>query len=233
MRRTFVLSTCLIFIMAFVASPVLADSMVPTLNLELEATNQIIDTITCYGTGYTTASDLITGTTKRYDSSDSEVTSTYGKGDVSSQADNFNFQSNNLTSMDSYLGVSYLYTIFDQPVSKVFVVADYDDSDTPPEDGSIWGITGLSGGTPSTFGSEVTFGDSNWDDTGYQGGWGGNRAVYLMAFELTDPVHGIKIVSDGLEVCSISGAPVPIPGAIWLLGSGVVGLLAFRRRARK
>ena len=27
--------------------------------------------------------------------------------------------------------------------------------------------------------------------------------------------------------------PVPIPGAVWLLGSGLIGLLAIRRRARK
>ena len=27
-------------------------------------------------------------------------------------------------------------------------------------------------------------------------------------------------------------APVPIPGAVWLLGSGLVGLLGFRRKIR-
>jgi hypothetical protein len=29
------------------------------------------------------------------------------------------------------------------------------------------------------------------------------------------------------------GAPVPIPGAVWLLGSGLIGLVAIRRRFRK
>ena len=29
------------------------------------------------------------------------------------------------------------------------------------------------------------------------------------------------------------GSPVPIPGAVWLLGSGLVGLIAIRRKGRK
>jgi len=35
----------------------------------------------------------------------------------------------------------------------------------------------------------------------------------------------------GLDDVDVS--PVPIPGAVWLLGSGVVGLIGLKRRMRK
>jgi hypothetical protein len=31
----------------------------------------------------------------------------------------------------------------------------------------------------------------------------------------------------------ITGNPVPIPGAVWLLGSGLIGLVKFRRKLKK
>jgi|LGVE01.1.fsa_nt_gb hypothetical protein len=36
---------------------------------------------------------------------------------------------------------------------------------------------------------------------------------------------------DGVQAIN-SGAPVPIPGAVWLLGSGLIGLVGFRRKFR-
>jgi len=39
---------------------------------------------------------------------------------------------------------------------------------------------------------------------------------------------------DGMSVHVIlSGSRIPIPGAIWLLGSGLIGLVGFRRKFRK
>ena len=34
----------------------------------------------------------------------------------------------------------------------------------------------------------------------------------------------------GLSEVQFNGSPVPIPGAVWLLGSGLMGLIAVRRR---
>jgi hypothetical protein len=44
---------------------------------------------------------------------------------------------------------------------------------------------------------------------------------------------GIPLLTDD-EIVAISGyEPVPIPGAIWFLGSGLIGLVGFRRKFKK
>ena len=39
--------------------------------------------------------------------------------------------------------------------------------------------------------------------------------------------------SDNVGGISLSVDPVPIPGAVWLLGSGLIGLVGFRKKFRK
>ena len=34
----------------------------------------------------------------------------------------------------------------------------------------------------------------------------------------------------GLSEVQFNGSPVPIPGALWLLGSGIIGLIGIRRK---
>jgi hypothetical protein len=53
-------------------------------------------------------------------------------------------------------------------------------------------------------------------------------------------VQGFEIIGKNGETLSESlinnndeGAPIPIPGAIWLLGSGLIGLVGFRKKLKK
>ncbi len=54
--------------------------------------------------------------------------------------------------------------------------------------------------------------------------------IYLGALD------GNNTLSDLMNVGRIdysgSAAPVPVPGAVWLLGSGIIGLVGMRRKAR-
>ncbi|MBL0714365.1 MAG: VPLPA-CTERM sorting domain-containing protein [Desulfosarcina sp.] len=64
--------------------------------------------------------------------------------------------------------------------------------------------------------------DDIWFDTSSE------NALVTFA---TDPVNGVPVVGvggSGLDV----GAPVPLPAAVWLLGSGLIGLVGLRRRNR-
>ena len=46
-----------------------------------------------------------------------------------------------------------------------------------------------------------------------------------------DIVHGGAIIDDIVDFCTIATVNnVPIPGAVWLLGSGLIGLVGLRRR---
>ena len=49
-------------------------------------------------------------------------------------------------------------------------------------------------------------------------------------FELRDPLDPTGKSLDMAFV--ITGEPVPIPGAVWLLGSGLIALVGLRRRSR-
>ncbi len=44
---------------------------------------------------------------------------------------------------------------------------------------------------------------------------------------------GFKGYIDNFRISDAALSPVPIPGAVWLLGSGLIGLLGFRRKRRK
>ena len=85
-------------------------------------------------------------------------------------------------------------------------------------------------------GLDVTGYDSNGQVTStahqYVGGAGainisGLVGVDLTKFEVTAPVDGIQFWRLDYTL-----TPVPIPGAFWLLGSGVAGLLAAGRRKK-
>ena len=57
--------------------------------------------------------------------------------------------------------------------------------------------------------------------------------VANFALGLDNWAYGQGATLNGELAPSEFGAPVPIPAAVWLLGSGVVGLVALRRRRQK
>ena len=61
------------------------------------------------------------------------------------------------------------------------------------------------------------------------GGSGHNTAPGTYVSADADFYNSLKLISvtGGIEAV---GAPVPVPGAIWLLGSGLIALVGIRRR---
>jgi hypothetical protein len=70
-------------------------------------------------------------------------------------------------------------------------------------------------------------------------------AFDLALISYSDPVTAVKVIgldnfgdSPGFDVVNVAimensiGPPVPIPSAVWLLGSGLIGLVSLRRRFR-
>lgn len=54
-------------------------------------------------------------------------------------------------------------------------------------------------------------------------------ALSDLAFDGSEQINFVSVSSSSID----GGDVVPIPGAVWLLGSGLMGLVCLRRRARK
>jgi hypothetical protein len=73
--------------------------------------------------------------------------------------------------------------------------------------------------TPEQFGPAIRFGEAvAGDDTGF----------YVNIHTAKNPSGEIR---GQIIVTSMTPSPVPIPAALWLMGSGLVGVFSLRRRA--
>ena len=80
----------------------------------------------------------------------------------------------------------------------------------------------------------ASFDGSDWatatvDSTGYVGGYtslafGPDGNPYISYYDYNDGNGNLKLVWD-------PPVATPLPSAVWLLGSGLVGLIAIRRRS--
>jgi hypothetical protein len=97
----------------------------------------------------------------------------------------------------------------------------------------IWSYVTVDGGTVldliDTLGSDI-------DDLAIEDRWmtltldlSGHSAADL-SFLLEANADDETIWVDNIK---FEGSPVPVPGAVWLLGSGLVGLVGLRRRSKK
>jgi hypothetical protein len=210
-----VLSLLLVF-----ASPVAADTISP--HTDVSIPGDIIDSINNFdGETLLPYTDLELGVTTRYTASGGFHDDAWGNDG----ADDFNRRTiTHREPGDSERGddaLAYIETIFGDGDSdsydKFFIFEKNGD-----EVGTIQAIY-----KSGTLGAAIPFsGKSTFGYTGVVG-------VYLAVFEIESPAIGIRINCAGFDAQSISATVIPIPGAIWLLGSGLIGLVAIRRRLKR
>jgi hypothetical protein len=57
-------------------------------------------------------------------------------------------------------------------------------------------------------------------------------AAMLAAAGVADDINFVKFSGNGKWIDAVGGTAVPIPGAIWLLGSGILSLIGIKRKQR-
>jgi hypothetical protein len=109
----------------------------------------------------------------------------------------------------------YVETVFDNPSNSLFVQFESDSNDGPA-DFYIDGVyeTSLNSNYGSWF--AVVFSGLSWQS-------------HTLRVVATSSGYPRDLAID----CMGSGAPVPIPGAVWLLGSGLVSLVGLRKKFKK
>ena len=109
----------------------------------------------------------------------------------------------------------YVQTVFDNPSDSLFVQFESDGNDGPA-DFYVDGVKELSLNTNNGTWFAVVFKDLTW-------------SAHTLRVEATSSSYPRDIAIDVMG----SGAPVPIPGAIWLLGPGLLWLAQLKKRFRK
>jgi hypothetical protein len=210
---------CVLVCVLALATPLMADTISP--HTDVSATGDIIDSINNFnGQTLLPYTDLELGVTTRYTASGGLHDNAWGNDG----ADDFDVST--LTHRlpgDSDRGddaLAYIETIFGGGGSNSydkFFIFEWNGNEV----GTIQAIY-----ESGALGEAIAFSGSS--DFGYTG----VDAAYLAVFEIDSPATGIRINCAGFDAQSISATVIPIPGAVWLLGTGLIGLVAIRRRLR-
>ena len=135
---------------------------------------------------------------------------------------------------------------------------DYYSGDALLKDGNGWFTNPASAGYDSSKYAEYNYGTNQWTSGYYGNSYLGNvkmnsddnilsisESVYFpwgAAVTNLQALNQILSSADGTVSFLIATlnfdessttAPVPVPGAVWLLGSGLIGLVGFRRKFKK
>jgi len=95
-------------------------------------------------------------------------------------------------------------------------------------DGTIWQNVWLTGASPAVQDSAWTL--QQFDVSSYADG----NADFKLRFGYAIESGGVWTVSGwNIDDISVSGDVVPIPAAVWLLGSGIIALVGLKRKLKK
>jgi hypothetical protein len=207
---------CVLLVLSLVfafSSPVIADTLTAHSAITVEGYN-ILSIDDFMGQTIET-SDLTLGETSMYNSSGGQYTGgSYGSDDFDL------YDATMRASNDPAFG--YMETRFSESFSTFFIFEHGVD-----DIGDIWAI--YEDGTP---GPKLEIrpavnAQGPWGNTHVKDKWGID--TYLTVFELDHPAIGV-IIESPVELLSISAMNTPIPGAVWLLGSGLLGVIFLRRK---
>jgi hypothetical protein len=203
----------LIFVMAL-ALPAQAALVSPLTDTTATGAGGNILTLAFGGVTYTVADgDLTTGTSVVSPNSHSTYKQEY--------ADNFSL--NQMATIDDR---DYIETKFSF-ASTVFFIFENGGNDNPAT------IQALDVNGALIAGTSAAITSGSWYDTDIRttiGSYDAFGAAYQP--QSSTLAYGFRITKEGYDPVSHS-VPTPIPGAVWLLGSGLVGLVAIRRRFKK
>ena len=201
----------LAFTVAFQTSLIEAATVSPLTGVTATANGGDITSISYGGTTYNVGDgDLVLG--------ESDVDPSSHATYPEENADNFN-----LGVMASLDGKNSIDTMFGSS-KEIFFIFENGGNDNPAT------IEALDSAGDPISGTSFSIVSGSWYQTDYKTNLGSYYA-FGAAYEpdSSTPAYGLRIAREGYDPISHS-APVPIPGAVWLLGSGVLGMLGIRRK---
>lgn len=121
----------------------------------------------------------------------------------------------------------YMKFTFDNPVRAVGAFMSYDPSQASPTKSMIITAFGASGNILGSYNISSDYPINSPDD-----GSGNNEGAF-RGIVSTEAIYSFQVENLNGVLTDLRFANVPVPGSVWLLGSGLLGLLSLRRKFRK
>jgi hypothetical protein len=115
---------------------------------------------------------------------------------------------------------------YEQPYFKIIIAVGSDSSefDAYGNENSGWTLAG------KNYDADLYYKSDTWSYDLSSYGVGTAVTIEMLVSNCALGGHGSWAYLDGIEIVPPTQHPVPIPGAIWLLGSGLIGLAGTRRK---